>query len=148
MGLAFRCPGDGPCLGTDSGSQMESGGKFREAGRPWVGDSERRGYGRSASVLWGHQSPRPGDGPTASSSTALAGSQTSRASLHPPLWRRKDRWARPGRCGDKNTRDLWGNEGRQREAGHSPPIPGRNLQEGPWNIRALHWDAWGNGLNN
>lgn len=57
LGMAFRCPSHSPCLGTDSGSQLESRGKFQEVGDHRVGDSGRRWM--ICSVFWGRQSIRP-----------------------------------------------------------------------------------------
>lgn len=56
--LAFCCPGHGPCLGADSGSQLESRGRFQEVGGHGVGDSGRRAMD-DLGIFWGHQSTRP-----------------------------------------------------------------------------------------
>lgn len=74
MGLAFCCPSHGLCLGTDSGSQMESRGKFRGMGAGKWGDHQGAGPGRRGC----------GGGPI-SSNMALAGPQSSWAAPDSPV---------------------------------------------------------------
>lgn len=87
MGLASGLASNGLVCGQAVGARMVSGGSVRE----WLwasggrgGGPERRDCGRFVSIPWGRQSLRPGGGPISSSNMALAGPQSSWASLHLP----------------------------------------------------------------
>lgn len=111
MGLAFHCPSKGPGLGTDSGSQIESRGKFRRVdvgkrGAHQGGGGLREEAVDSLQVCSGAVGLRPEVVPFPPPMWHLRGPQWSWVSVTQPLRRLKDRWTRPGSCWDRTLGSL------------------------------------------